>query len=319
MKKRPRFRLTLLVGIGAYALILYQMLNKTGSAQLAALAGRADWGMSSLALALAIALVLINGCFLKKVLALHGAGLTLREAIGIWLATVATGIITFGLSGAVIVFYKARQKGLEVASAVVATASYYIFFSVACLIFAFLASGTIAIQSAKLNPILAKFSAVLAVVVLVIFVLAGNERIRELFLNQLRKRLPASNDESGDMRLIPIARSAVEAIAVAVCALIASVAILLLVLRAFHISVSPAITLENFVVSEIIALFSPSGGGFGFVELGLTGLFSASGLAANQAALVVFTYRLLTLWLEVLLGYIVLLAHGFQFIRQWRE
>jgi len=199
------------------------------------------------------------------------------------------------------------------------TASYYILYSVACLVFSFVASGAVAVQSVRLNPVLAQFSAILALILLAVFVLAGNRRIREFFLNQLRKRLPEGGEDAGSLSLLSITRSAAEAIGIAICALIATVGILLLVLLTFHISVSPAITLENFVVSEIIALFSPSGGGFGFVELGLTGLFSASGVPANQAALVVFTYRLLTLWLEVLLGYIVLLAFGFKFIKQWRK
>lgn len=319
MRKLPKHHLTLLVGVPAYALILYEMLNRADFANLAALTRNADWGVLSLALALAAALILINGWFLKEVLALHGARLTLPEAVGIWLTTVTTGIITFGLSGTAIVFYKARQKGLRVGRAAIATITYYLFFSVACLIFAFVASGIIAVESVRLLPVLAKLSAILAILILVIFILAGQKRIREFFLDQAKKHLPSSDDESSDMNLLPVTRSAVKITAIAMSALIASAGILQLVLSAFHISVSPAITLENFVVSEIIALFSPSGGGFGFVELGLTGLFTASGLAANQAALVVFTYRLFTLWVEVLAGYGVLLAYGFRFVREYRN
>jgi uncharacterized protein (TIRG00374 family) len=71
----------------------------------------------------------------------------------------------------------------------------------------------------------------------------------------------------------------------------------------------PALVLLAFCAAQILAQIPVTPGGLGFVEAGLTATLSLAGVAAGDAVLATFAYRLFSYWLMLPLGLVGLALH----------
>ena len=85
--------------------------------------------------------------------------------------------------------------------------------------------------------------------------------------------------------------------------------ILLASLAAVGAHPKPGLVLLAFCVAQILAQIPITPGGLGFVETGLTALLALAGVAAGDAVLATFLYRLFTYWLPLPLGLVGLGLH----------
>jgi uncharacterized protein (TIRG00374 family) len=71
----------------------------------------------------------------------------------------------------------------------------------------------------------------------------------------------------------------------------------------------PALVLLAFCAAQILAQIPVTPGGLGFVEAGLTATLSLAGVAAGDAVLATFAYRLFSYWLMLPLGLVGVALH----------
>jgi uncharacterized protein (TIRG00374 family) len=77
---------------------------------------------------------------------------------------------------------------------------------------------------------------------------------------------------------------------------------LLACLRAVHANPRPSLVVLAYVAAEVLAQTPFTPGGLGFVEAGLVGTLTLSGVPASDAVLATLLYRLLSYWLPIPLG-----------------
>jgi uncharacterized protein (TIRG00374 family) len=87
---------------------------------------------------------------------------------------------------------------------------------------------------------------------------------------------------------------------------LADFAALYLALRAAGVHVRPTVALAAFIASNVAGMIPLTPGGLGFVEAGLTGVFSLAGAPTANTALAVATYRLAATWLPSIAGAVAL-------------
>ncbi|RPI22456.1 MAG: TIGR00374 family protein, partial [Actinobacteria bacterium] len=63
-----------------------------------------------------------------------------------------------------------------------------------------------------------------------------------------------------------------------------------------------SLVLLAFGASAVLGMIPITPGGLGFVEVGLTGILTVSGIPADSAALATLTYRLFQFWLPIPAG-----------------
>ena len=72
---------------------------------------------------------------------------------------------------------------------------------------------------------------------------------------------------------------------------------------------TPGLVLLAFCAAQVLAQIPVTPGGLGFVEAGLTATLALAGVAAGDAVLATFAYRLMTYWLPLPLGLVGLGLH----------
>lgn len=77
----------------------------------------------------------------------------------------------------------------------------------------------------------------------------------------------------------------------------------------------PALVLLAFCTAQILAQIPVTPGGLGFVEAGLTATLTLAGVAAGDAVLATFAYRLFSYWLMLPLGLVGMALHRHRFGR----
>ncbi len=77
---------------------------------------------------------------------------------------------------------------------------------------------------------------------------------------------------------------------------------LLACLRAVGADPDPSLVLLAYVAAQLLGTIPLTPGGLGFVEAGLTGLLTAAGIDAGDAALATLAYRLVSFWLPLPIG-----------------
>jgi uncharacterized protein (TIRG00374 family) len=75
----------------------------------------------------------------------------------------------------------------------------------------------------------------------------------------------------------------------------------------------PALVLLAFCAAQLLAQVPITPGGLGFVEAGLTATLSLAGVAAGDAVLATFAYRLFSYWLMLPLGLVGMALHRHRF------
>jgi uncharacterized protein (TIRG00374 family) len=73
-------------------------------------------------------------------------------------------------------------------------------------------------------------------------------------------------------------------------------------LRAVGAEPSPSLVLLAYVTASLLAMIPLTPGGLGFVEAGLTGMLTLSGVDATEAAVATLAYRLISFWLPIPVG-----------------
>jgi uncharacterized protein (TIRG00374 family) len=86
-------------------------------------------------------------------------------------------------------------------------------------------------------------------------------------------------------------------------------ATLLAALAAVGSHPKPALVLLAFCAAQILAQIPITPGGLGFVEAGLTAMLKLAGVAAGDAVLATFAYRLFSYWLPLPVGMAGFVAH----------
>jgi uncharacterized protein (TIRG00374 family) len=71
----------------------------------------------------------------------------------------------------------------------------------------------------------------------------------------------------------------------------------------------PGLVLLAFTAAQVLAQIPVTPGGLGFVEAGLTGMLALAGVAASDAVLATFAYRLFSFWLPIPFGLLGLAMH----------
>jgi uncharacterized protein (TIRG00374 family) len=77
---------------------------------------------------------------------------------------------------------------------------------------------------------------------------------------------------------------------------------LLACLRAVGAEPDPSLVLLAYVAAQLLGMIPLTPGGLGFVEAGLTGLLTAAGIKAGDAALATLAYRLVSFWVPLPFG-----------------
>ena len=71
----------------------------------------------------------------------------------------------------------------------------------------------------------------------------------------------------------------------------------------------PALVLLAFCAAQLLSQIPITPGGLGFVEAGLTATLTLAGVAAGDAVLATFAYRLFSYWLPLPVGLVAYVVH----------
>ncbi len=79
---------------------------------------------------------------------------------------------------------------------------------------------------------------------------------------------------------------------------------LVLVFALYAVGAQPrlSLVLVAYASGAVLSMISLTPGGFGFVEVGLTGVLTLSGIPSDAAAVAVLAYRVVSLWLPIVAG-----------------
>jgi uncharacterized protein (TIRG00374 family) len=145
--------------------------------------------------------------------------------------------------------------------------------------------------------------------------LAWVGRVVQRVRNRVRRRaaplsaLPARLLRERDRILATVGRRWKAALAAGVGRWAFDYGSLLAALAAVGASPRPALVLLAFCAAQLLAQVPLTPGGLGVVEAGLTGGLVLAGVAAGDAVLATFAYRLFTFWLPIPLGLLGALLH----------
>jgi uncharacterized protein (TIRG00374 family) len=84
---------------------------------------------------------------------------------------------------------------------------------------------------------------------------------------------------------------------------------LLAALTAVGAKPRPALVLLAYVAATVLGMIPITPGGLGFVEAGLTATLALAGVAAGDAVLATFAYRLFSYWLPLPVGLVAYIVH----------
>lgn len=262
-----------------------------------------------------LAMIFIQATLLKAVFNLYEIKLSIKESIGLWLMAVSSGAFTGGITGPAIYFYKA-QKAKDTKTATKVTATFMMFYLLPNLLFVLIAGylllPTNYLISQSKNYLLNNLNIIYFVVIALLIVAAilviskakAHNDPKNIFWRKLHDFF-SQFDRSFFTVITP--SKAVYLFLISTIEIFFAFLIFRFALSAFSIDLSLAGSLKNFVIFEILSLFSPSGSGLGFVEIGLTGSLIITGLTSTEAFLTVLAYRLFNFWMPFVLGGIVMI------------
>ena len=92
---------------------------------------------------------------------------------------------------------------------------------------------------------------------------------------------------------------------------------LVLVFALYAVGAEPRLSLVMvaYASGAVLSMISLTPGGFGFVEVGLTGVLTLSGIPSDAAAVAVLAYRGVSLWFPIASGLFAWLAFRARFSR----
>jgi uncharacterized membrane protein YbhN (UPF0104 family) len=288
MKLKLRF--SLILSVLFYALFLRYLFLKIDLQGLHFIFNNASWSFLFVALLAGLGMIYFQALLLHQTFGLYNLKIKYFESLSLWLLGVAASTFTVGLGGPAVLYFKIRKKGDLHLTAKIMTA-FYLFYVIPNLTFVVLGSllffpGSIFKSDWLLPTIL-----IAAILLSAIFILARNS-------SYFKQIFGATKSTFSRFSKFEIAKI----LEISTLEIVFSFLIFFFVLKAFGVQISLTTMIKNFVVVEILAIFSPTGGGVGAVELGLTGSLALSGVVTASAAIVVLTYRLINFWLPFLAG-----------------
>ena len=296
-----KLRVGFLIGVLFYVLFFYYFFTRVNFYQIALIFQNGLWYYLLAAILAAAIMIFWQGYLVKDVFRLYNIPMTFKEAVALWLLMVVSGAFTIGLGGPALIFYQVKKiGGFKLASKI--TTSFYFFYLTPNVLFILLGlffffPATLIFSTSKiLNYLVLTLLIIALIIFLIILFGSGNEwldRLREYFI-KIKKivfRLPF--------------RKIIQNLLISTLEVVFDFLIFIFIFKAFQIQINFIEILKNFIVFEIFAIFSPTGGGLGIVEVGLTGSLFLSGLPASVAAFIVLAYRLISFWLPFVLGGVI--------------
>lgn len=304
LKVSWRVLLTVLVGGAAYIFIFYQLFHKTNFWQFREILEKASFYWLVVGLAVSFLMIFLQGYFLKRVFDLYNLKISLKDAIITWLITIPTGLVTFGMSGTAIIFYQAKKRGASNQLATIIVATYFGLYILANVLFMLAIGGPFIISLAEVNI----FYVLLMVGAAAIFsYFIVTKRGRELFFGFGEKYLPRIFGRIEKKELLSLEEKKVFSVLLsAMSTICANLIIFATACFLFKLDIGFLEVIKSFIVAGLVSIFSPSGGGVGFVELATAGYLQYLGVKAGQSGMIVIAYRLFNYWLPVVLGLVFL-------------
>ena len=270
--------LTMIVGGAAYAILFYHLFTRENIKTIHLISQTKINFINLFLIAFVWFFYTVSqGLYLKKVFQRWKISVSILNAIKIWLAAVAIGLVTFGVGGIAVIFYesknlfKRQNSGNKLPAKLVL--SYYIGYVSAILLFIIF----------SLVFIIPDFYLKIAIFLIVLFVVV-------LFLIWQKLKWLAL------FYALPVI-----------------IMNFMLFVLSFHlIDLHPHLLdyLKTYNLNIILNVFSPSSGGLGFVEIGLLKYLEYIGFSVMQASLVTILYRLISLWFTAFIGYMIVISLG---------
>jgi uncharacterized protein (TIRG00374 family) len=234
-----------------------------------------------------------------------------------------------GLSGSIYMMHFEKERGLSRSDTLLINFFYYaldysVFLLVllGCLIYLIL-QHTVTPTILVTSSIFAIFTIGVAVVGIIAFTHSTAlhtfvQWVNSLIAKILRRKEPFLKDE-GIYQFAEDAREAWQRsrssrqflLSGAVCALflhVTSIIMLWAAFLTFQVNVSPQVVVSGYTVATLLNIVSPTPGGIGIAEGGMTAVFTAFGIPVEQALLVSLLYRTVFVWYPLGLGLIALHA-----------
>lgn len=311
-----KFWITLILGVAAYCFFFYILFIKSDLKEIKNIFSQSDPFFLFFALIATILMILGQGFFLKKVFDIYKIKIPLSEAIRTWLMTVPLGAVTAGLSGPAIIFYKLQRKKVPIHLSTIVIISYYIFYLVPNILFILIAGIASFSPRFIVDPTVLIGSIIFLIITGFILFLLLSEKGRAWLLAIIKRLTPKylpSEDNKAFLSLAP--KSILEAVGASSLEVITAILIFIFCLIAVGAGFKILTVLQGFAAMQVLAIFSPTGGGLGIVEIGLTGFMKLSGLNINQATLFVIAFRFFEFWIPVILGWLLISHRGLDYFR----
>ncbi|MCX6811246.1 MAG: lysylphosphatidylglycerol synthase transmembrane domain-containing protein [Candidatus Berkelbacteria bacterium] len=311
-----KFWVTLIFGLLAYGFLFYELFFKTDIGSITRTVGQIRWYYIAFGLILGILMIILQGSFLRNIFALYKIPLSFKEAIWTWLYTVPLGAVTAGLSGPAIIFYKARRKNISFEFATLITATYFIFYTASSLLFIFLISGSSFYRDIISRPSWRTLDLILLLLAIILIFILFHRPSRTKVIGLIGRIAPKFFPKGESEKIIGLANIDVLKIVLSgILISLINLAIFTLSFAALKIDLTPFALFKNFAFFMILSMFSPSGGGLGFVELGLAGSLKLTGLTIGAASVIIVSFRLINFWLPAILGWLAISVKGIHYIR----
>jgi len=316
MTKKKKFNFKFLIGLVFYLGFLYFFFTKLDIKSLDIILSSSIWPLVFVAVACELFLIGTNAYLLKKIFKLYGISIAYRAALDLWLLAVASSAFTAGISGPVIIYLKAKQISQDGIVALRAAASLFFVLLVPNILFIFISSALF-FQRSEYFDFASLLEYILFAAILVIFIYLVFEIIRSL---PVKKSIIHWLDryqglfESENLKII-FSRQAINVYIISLVRLLLNLLVFVLAIAGLGAYQNIPITVKNFAINQAIAIFSPSNGGLGFVEVGLTASLAANGIGQAHAAITVLVYRIIDFWLPFILGGAVFSLHYLKAIK----
>ena len=261
-------------------------------------------------------MIFSTGWLLEQVFKLFKVEISLKEAIFAWLLSITFGVFTAGIGGPAIIFLRARKNKSTKFGAIVAISFFILYFIPILLLTLFI--GFISIMRGII------FTESKIIDILIILILIGflfyflrelkiHNKLKAILLNFFSKLFEKDKKVT---RAKLSTKKITRILLISSLVLFCNLLVFIFILLAFKFHYQFLLIIKNFVVFEMLSIFSPSTGGLGFADLGLTGSLILSGFSDHQAATTVFAFRLINFWLPFVLGGFVFIFFGRKWLRE---
>lgn len=312
-----KFWLTLVLGVAAYCFFFYILFIRSDFKEIKNIFSQSNPFYLFLAFLASVLMIFGQGFFLKKVFDIYKVKITFQEALRTWLMTVPLGAVTAGLSGPAIIFYKLKRKKIPIHLSTIIIISYYIFYLVPNILYILITGLASFSPKIIVNPIVLIGSLIFIIIAFIIFFFLLNRKGRGFLLTIVRRFAPKYLPDKNDQAFLSLsAKSILEAVGASSLEVFSALLIFVFCLGVVGSGIKILLVLQGFAAMQILAIFSPTGGGLGIVEIGLTGFMKLGGLNISQASLFVIAFRFFEFWIPVILGWLLISHRGLGYFRE---